>query len=130
MSQWLFLNCLASSPRHLIGIRVLAMLADIADACRSIGTENEGEYFSYEIRICPAVFNILLTIGASVETVAYAATPDFAPCRLLVQAATGTFVHEILAACSTIEPAHSYHRLVCLYILHNRQFPTRHPTES
>ncbi len=44
------------------------MLANIADASRAVGLEQEGEYLADEIGIRLTLGHVLMTFGTSVET--------------------------------------------------------------
>ena len=78
------------------------MFADISDARRAIRFEKKGEYLTDEIGICLALVHIPGAFSTGVKTIIVDTCPDFAPGRLLVPVATGTFLRKILTARTAI----------------------------
>ena len=99
------------------------MLADIADASRTVGPEQESEYLPDEIGIRLALGHVLMTFGTSVEALALDTRPDLTPSRLLILMATGAFVRQILTARATVEATRRYEFFVCFYFLHISNAP-------
>lgn len=111
-------NRLTSTPRHLFGEGLFSMLANIADAGRTVGPEQKSEYLSDEIGIYPALSHILGALGTGVEAMTFDARPNLTPSRLLILMATGTPLRQILTACAAVKPARRYEFFICFYILH------------
>ena len=99
------------------------MLADIADASRTVGPEQESEYLPDEIGIYLTVIHIFGAFSASVESTALDTRPDLTPSRLLILMATGAFVRQILTARATVEATRRYEFFVCFYFLHISNAP-------
>lgn len=78
------------------------MLANISDARRAVRFEKEGEYPTDEIGICLTPRHIPGAFSTGVKTIVVDTCSDFAPGRLLVPVATGTFPGKILTACTAI----------------------------
>ena len=98
-------HCLASAPCHFFCVCLHAVLSYVADAGRAVWIEQYGEYFSYEIRVCPALFHIHAAFRAGAESFVHAALPDFAPRQFLVFNTSGTFPGLEFAACPAIQAA-------------------------
>lgn len=81
------------------------MLLDVADAGRAVGLEQEGEKLSYPVGEHFARLHIARTLGTGIELVCQTARADFAPSRLVVLLASGTFPGQELAASSAVEAA-------------------------
>lgn len=99
------------------------MLADIADASRSVRFEQESEYLPYKIGISPTLGHIPGAFGTSAETMSIDTSPNLAPSRLFIIMATGTFLRQILSARAAIEATRRYEFFISFDILHISNAP-------
>lgn len=90
------------------------MLTDVAYAGWAVAAEHKGKEFARKIRVETAFSYVLLALGAGMEALLYAATPDFAPCGFLVFLASWAFAHAVLPASPAVKATGSYCQFVWL----------------